>query len=231
MWREQASALQDRFRIVLWDVRGHGDSPRNPEPCSVNTLADEVVNLLDALHIPRAIFVGSSIGGLLGMALASRHADRLIALVVCNSTPYSAEKGKWDERIARAQSGQLATLAKETIQRWMPSAFRESKPAVHSELVSRASGVDADSYASLCRAVRDADLRVDCRTISIPTLVIGSALDVIPLDEIVGLSKMIPGAKLHIMPGSGHLPSVDDPKAFNKMLETFISRFIKDPQT
>lgn len=228
MWRQTAAAMAQRFRVVRWDWRGHGRSASNETSCCITDLAEALASALDILGIDRMIYVGSSIGGMLGMALASQCPDRLRGLVLCNSTPWVAEKDKWDARIAQARTAGLHSLARGTMDRWMPASFQAERPYEHSTLIEAATQVHPGSYVTLCEAVRNADLRAACTAIRTPTQVIGSSLDVMPLDEAEKLAGMIPDARLRVLPDSGHLPSVDDPVGFVQTLSSFLDACPKD---
>src|SRR5262249_27576914 len=127
---DQVEALKDRFRILRYDQRGHGGTDAPSGAYNFNTLVADVVALLDVFDIKRTHFVGLSMGGMTGVALAERHGDRLIRLVACdcgpNSTPQSAQQ--WDERIQVAESKGMEALVEPTVGRWCPPEFLSGNP-------------------------------------------------------------------------------------------------------
>ena len=86
LWAEQVSALLAAgYRVLRTDLRGHGGSTATPAPYTIDLLADDVIDVLDALQIERCHFVGLSIGGMIGQSLGLRHAHRLHSLMLCDT--------------------------------------------------------------------------------------------------------------------------------------------------
>src|SRR5688572_19015128 len=122
MWDEQVAALKKDFRILRYDQRGHGGTDAPPLRYTFDTLVDDVVALYDELSIPRAHFVGLSMGGMTALGVAQRYTDRVDRLVVCDCTGASTPAGaqQWEERIAIAAKQGMEPLVEPTIGRWFP---------------------------------------------------------------------------------------------------------------
>jgi 3-oxoadipate enol-lactonase len=227
MWASQVAALSDTFRIIRYDHRGHGDSEPNTSAVTIENLADEVVALLDYLDVRTFIFVGSSVGGLIGMSIASRFSDRVRRLVLSNTGPYMPPRERWDKRIEDVRNGAMPELAVSSLKRWLPQTFQHQEPGLCARLLDQARLIDGPSYASMCAAIRDADLRNELNRISTPTLVTASTEDVSPVDAAEELARSIHGAQLHVFQNSGHLPSIDQASEYTSVLRRFIEETSK----
>ena len=95
MWNDQVERLADRFRILRYDNRGHGATPVTDGPYTIGLLAQDVLGLLDALHLEKVSFCGLSKGGMVGQWLGIYASDRLNKLVLSNTASYFPNKGMW----------------------------------------------------------------------------------------------------------------------------------------
>ena len=100
MWEPQLAAFESRYRILRYDMRGHGQSDVTPGPCSIAALGQDVVALLDELRIPKVHFCGLSVGGVIGQWLGVNAAQRLASLVLCNTAAKIGTPDGWNQRIA-----------------------------------------------------------------------------------------------------------------------------------
>jgi pimeloyl-ACP methyl ester carboxylesterase len=127
LWDGQAALLGDRFRILRYDTRGHGRTEATAPPYSFDLLTADAVALMDAVGIDRAHWVGLSLGGSTGIAMALNHGDRLLSLAVCDSRSRTdpAFVAAWDDRIAVIDAGGMAAIVEPTIQRWFTPPFLE----------------------------------------------------------------------------------------------------------
>ncbi len=217
MWDEQAGTLRDRFRLLRYDHRGHGSSPVPPGPHGIDDLGRDVLALLDRLEIQRFSFCGLSIGGMVGMWLASEAPERVERLVLCCTSPRFAPPEAWDSRAAAVRADGVDAIAGAVLERWFTPAFHKS----HSEVVEWAGRMlrdtPAEGYAGCCEAIRDADLNDRLGAIRAPTLVIASADDpAAPVDQAELIRDGIIGALLVVIPQAAHLANVEQPEDFTR---------------
>jgi len=131
MWDPQVPVLKDRYRILNYDLRGHGQSAAPAGPYTLDMLADDVLGLMKELRIERATFMGLSIGGMIGQTLALRqtkHFDKMVLADTGHAQPPEAIK-QWEERIRVAQTQGMKPLVPSTMERWFTPSFRESPQA------------------------------------------------------------------------------------------------------
>jgi 3-oxoadipate enol-lactonase len=226
MWDALGAELAPRYRVVRMDVRGHGRSPVTPGPYSFDQLADDARDVLDALGIDKAHWVGLSMGGMIGQAFALRHRERLLKLVLASTTSsYGAEGPKmWEARAKAVHEGGMAAITELAMQRYFSDDFRVSSSDVVERIGAGFLATDPAGYIACCNAIRNLDFTVDLQRIKAPTLVIAGEKDVgTPVAMSKAIAEAIPGAKLAVIPGAAHLSAVEDPAAFDKLVLDFLA--------
>ena len=177
MWDPQAARLSERFYLVRYDTRGHGQSEVTPGPYSIAQLGGDVTGLLDSLGLERAHFCGVSMGGITGMWLALNHAARIERLVLSNTAAYIGPPETWTTRAEAVLQHGLASIAAAVVARWLTPDYAAAHPAQVTALIAMLSATPAEGYAANCIAVRDNDLRTQVAAIRAPTLVIAGSGD------------------------------------------------------
>ncbi|MGO4571613.1 3-oxoadipate enol-lactonase [Microvirga sp. 2TAF3] len=220
IWREVVPAFLDRFRIVLYDKRGHGLSDAPPAPYTIDDHADDLLALLDRLGIGPAAIVGLSVGGMIAQRLAVRTPDRVSALVLCDTAARIGTPETWNERIAAVESTGIESIAERILERWFTPFFRETRDADYVGWRNMLIRTPAHGYAGTCAAIRDADLTADASRIKAPTLcVVGDQDGSTPPDLVRGTAKLIPGAHFEIIHGAGHIPCIEQPDALTALID------------
>jgi 3-oxoadipate enol-lactonase len=223
MWDEQAPALNERFRLLRYDHRGHGGSPVPPGPYRIEDLGRDVLALLDRLGVERFSFCGLSIGGIVGMWLASEAPERVERLVLCCTSARFAPE-TFDSRARTARAEGVSAIADAVVERWFTSALRRSRPDVVEWARRMLLDTPAEGYAGCCEAIRDADLSGRLGTISAPTLVIAGADDpAAPPDQAELVRDSIPGASLEVIPDAAHLANIERPEAVTQTILDHLS--------
>lgn len=230
MWQPQRDALINQYRILRYDVPGHGASAPDGQTRSLEQLGSKVLSLLDTLGIDRVHFCGISMGGLTGLWLARFHPQRLMTLTVANSAAKIGEPAAWQQRAALVRQHGMTAITESAAARWFTPAFCERAPATVQSLLSQLSACDAESYADCCEALATADLRHELAAISLPVLVIAGRDDkVTTVADADAMVAQIPGAQRVVLPAS-HLSSVEVLLAFNRALQPFIDAQLTQDQ-
>ena len=219
LWDALLPLLPAGFRFVRYDKRGHGLSDLGG-PATVADLADDAAALIEDLGGP-VVFVGLSIGGLIAQTLAARRPDLLRAVVISNSAAKLGTAESWAARVAAVQSQGMEGIADAVMDRWFAPAFRNS-PAVTPwrNMMIR---TPVAGYIAACGALAGADQTEATRTLRLPALVIAGGEDgSTPPDLVRGTADLIAGAAFHIIPGTGHLPCVENPAAYAAILSPFL---------
>jgi 3-oxoadipate enol-lactonase len=209
MWNPQVPALAERYRVVTYDTRGHGDSPTPPGPWTLDDLVDDVVALLDRLGVPRAHVAGISLGGMTAMRLAAREPARVDRIAVLCSSAKADPQG-FRDRAAAARSGGTAPLAPAVVSRWLTPPFAASHPDLVGRLEGMIASSDDEGYAACCEVVADMDLRPDLERITAPTLVVSGADDPsLPPEHQQLIASGIAGSELLSVSPAAHLANLE----------------------
>jgi 3-oxoadipate enol-lactonase len=211
MWDPQVPALAERYRVVTYDTRGHGESPAPAGPYSLDDLVDDVVALLDRVGTQRAHVVGLSLGGMTAMRLAAREPARVNRLVALATSAKPDPQGFLD-RAAAARSGGTEPLAPTVVSRWLTPAYAAEHPDLVARLEAMIAGADDEGYALCCEVVAAVDLREDLGRITAPTLVVSGAEDpALPPPHQQAIADGIAGASLVSVSPGAHLPNLEQP--------------------
>lgn len=219
MWDAQLADLEQHFRVVRYDTRGHGGSPAPEGPYSIDDLADDLIALLDRLGIAKAHLVGLSLGGMTVMRVAIRNPERVQRLALLCTGAQLSPASAWTDRaaIVRAQGG--AAVAAAVVQRWFTPAFLDANPDVRSAHEQMIAATPAEGYAGCCEAIAELDLREQLSAISAPTLAIAGADDpATPPAKLAEIVARIPGARLLTVPQAAHLANAEQPEIITPAL-------------
>lgn len=221
VWDALLPHLPAGLRIILYDKRGHGLSEETPGPYSIDQLCDDAAGLIRHLDLSRVVFVGLSIGGLIGQSLAARHGDLLAGLVISNSAAKIGEAAMWRDRIATIRKDGLTAIGAATMERWFSPGFRASGAAAPWQRMLERQPLAG--YAACCEAIAAADLRQSTAGLRLPVRLIAGSLDGATPPEIVAeTARLIPGARLDLIEGAGHIPCVEAPDAYARILSDFL---------
>jgi 3-oxoadipate enol-lactonase/4-carboxymuconolactone decarboxylase len=223
MWDRQAGALDDRFRVLRYDLRGHGASQVSGGDYSIHELADDVLAIADALEIERFAFCGLSIGGMIGQWLGANAASRIERLVLANTSPRVADPSAMEMRRKTVLRSGMDAVADAALSRFFSDGFRARQPAVVESSRRTLVATSPVGYAGCCAAVRDMDQRLLIGAIRVPTLVISGDLDQsMPWpDHGAVLAAAIEGAKT-VRLEAAHLSNLERPQSFSAALAEFL---------
>ncbi|QBI53375.1 3-oxoadipate enol-lactonase [Streptomonospora litoralis] len=220
MWRPQVEALSDRFRIVRYDIRGHGRSPVPPGPYSLADLGGDVLRLLDRLGAERAHFAGLSLGGMTGMWLAAHAPERIDRLALLCTAPKMPPEA-WRQRAQTVREQGVGAVADGVVERWFTPGYAEREPEVVAMMRRMVAGVSAEGYAGCCTAIEHMDLRPDLARITAPTLVVAGGEDpATPPADAERIAAAVPDARLHVLDGGAHLASWERAEEVDGLLRT-----------
>lgn len=217
MWQGQTAALSKRHRLILWDMRGHGQSdyPADAGAYSEATTVADMLALLDAVGAERAIVGGLSLGGYMSLAFYRAHPKRVRALLIIDTGPGF----KNDE--ARAGWNKRALDTAERLERdglsVLQSASRERSTVQHRDatgLALAARGMLTQSDARVIELLPE---------ISVPSLIVVGAEDTPFLAASDYMAAKIPGAEKVVIPNAGHAVNIDQPQAFLAAVEPFLA--------
>lgn len=224
MWDPQVPALSERFRLLRPDTRGHGGSPVPPAPYSIDDLGRDVLALLDRLELGRVSYCGLSIGGMIGMWLASEAPERVERLALCSTSALLGPKEMWDQRIETVREQGVGALVDSVIGNWFTSPFFETGGEEVEQTRRMLASTPAEGYVGCCVAVRDMDLRSRLGDIRAPTLIISAEGDSsTPPEHGAFIHDSIPGSRFEVIPQAAHLANIERAEEFNRLLLDHLS--------
>ncbi|WP_312239524.1 alpha/beta fold hydrolase [Pantoea sp.] len=227
-WQPQLEAFSKNFTVVTYDQRGAGLSDHPEGPYSIETLADDLQALIDALKLERPILVGHSTGGAIGQHLAARDPQRLAAMVLYASWAKSDRHFNWCFRMRRA------LLVGSTLEEYVHGSALFLYPPEHlknhAEVLSPALLASASRFPqrevilSRIDAIMAHDATASLSSIQTPTLVVCAQDDILtPPYQSRLLADAIPGAELNIVPQGGHSFSETETTLFNQITLDFLA--------
>jgi 3-oxoadipate enol-lactonase len=226
MWDGEIAKHQDRYRVLAYDTRGHGQSAAPKGPYTLEQLADDLYFLLQDLRIEKPHYVGLSMGGMIGQTAALKYPGIFRTMTLCDTTSrYPAEAAPmWQDRIRIAESKGMAALVQPTLERWFTEAFRKSHPDKVKPVATLIEKTPVPGYVGCCAAIPKINVTSRLKEIRTPTLVIcGNDDPATPPAMAREIQENIPGAKLALIPQAAHLSNIEQPEAFNRALADFLS--------
>ncbi|THC39482.1 3-oxoadipate enol-lactonase [Massilia sp. Mn16-1_5] len=226
MWDALANQLALENRVIAYDHRGHGSSDAPDALYAMSDLADDAARLLRELDTGPVVWVGLSMGGMVGQELALRHPSLVRALVLANTTSGYPEAARavWEQRIATVRADGIEAIADAVMGRYFHDAFRAQKAATVARFRRRLVTTDAVGYVGCCEAVGKVDTGSRLGQIGVPTLVIAGELDQgTPVPMAQALADGIPGAKLEVLKEASHLSAVEQPEGFARLVADFVA--------
>lgn len=222
LWDKIVDGLPDGLRIIRYDMRGHGLSECPKGPYSMGALVRDVEELLDYLNVKDSLFVGLSIGGLVAQGLAVKRLDLVRALVLSNTAAKIGLPSIWDDRIEAARQGGVEALADATMDRWFPKSFQATPEIwVWRNMLTR---TPLEGFIGCMHAISGTDFYTPTSGLRLPAIAIAGSEDKgTPPDLLRETIELIPGSKFHLIRKGGHLPCVDQPEAYLKILTDFIN--------
>ena len=227
MWAPQMAALTTRYRVLRYDLRGHGLSDVPSGPYTFDMLADDALGLLHALNIKRCHFVGLSIGGMIGQALGLRAAPEIVSLTLCaTSSRMPAEmQSVWDARIAQVRAQGVGSIANGTMERWFTPSFHGAHAATIAEIGAMIAGTSAEGFAGCASAIKTLNFTDQLKKISLPTLLIVGREDPgTPVAASEAIQREIKGAELVVLENAMHICNIEQAEGFNQALLNFLAR-------
>lgn len=221
-WREQVPVFATRFKAVAWDARGYGESDDYDGPLDFAAFTQDVLRVLDFFKAPKAHLVGLSMGGRIARNFALRYPERVDHLVLANTTPgFDAMTPEAVKKFVEERKNRTPETIKALLS---PHA----RPGAYEDLLASFKALRQPSYLKTLEASVSQDRAAPLEKIRVPTLVITSDEDrVYPPSVARAMVKRIPGARLAVISGAGHLSNLEQPGQFNQV----VLRFLQEKQT
>jgi 3-oxoadipate enol-lactonase len=226
-WDPQIAGLGPNFRVVRYDLRGHGRSPSVPGSCDIADLGADLLGLLDRIGARRAHLCGLSLGAMVSLWVAAHHPERVERLVLCCTTAHFSSSAPWVERAAIVRASGTAGVADAVVTRWFTPEFGARHPELVASMRAMIAATSAEGYAACCDAIGRMDLRADLGAIRAPTLIIAAADDTaIPPEHSFAIARAIPDGRVEVVASAAHLANVEQPR---RVTELILSHLKENP--
>lgn len=229
LWSATLPRLRATYRVVAWDLPGHGGNAAVGEPFTVADLAAAVLAAVEE-HAPGESFAyaGVSVGGATGQQLALDAPDRVAAVAILASAPRIGEPDAWAERAALVRAEGAAAVVDGSRQRWFAPGFADAHPEVAVPLLQSLARLDAEGYAQTCEALGSFDVRDRLGGLAVPVLELLGADDPVCAPDgptpIAGPGGAAPDGRRVVLDGVAHLPPAEAPDAVVEALLGFLGR-------
>ncbi len=227
MWGGQVVGLATKYRVIAYDMLGHGASPRPESGTPLLGYADQLLELLDHLQLPQATVIGFSMGGLVARAFALHYPQRLQGLVVLNSVFNRSPEQRAGviARTAQAAEHGPDANAEAALSRWFSREYQAANPAQIAALRQTLANNDPQGYLTTYElfATQDMYRADDLGCIQVPTLIATGELDPGSTPEMAEqLAARIPGATVAVLAEQRHMMPVESPRLVNQLLLEFL---------
>lgn len=228
VWDDLLPLLLRRYRILTWDLPGHGCSApwlAQAGGLVAEKLADDVLTLATHAGVDAFHFVGTSIGGTIGQQLLLQAPGRLLSAILTNTGAVIGTHESWSERASSVRADGLAVLAADIVARWFGADALAAQPALAAGWQTQLARTDAESYALLCEMLGQTDFRDQLGHSDVPVTLFGGSADVaVPSATLEVLAHECGDVPLQMLDGIGHVPSVECPALFGERLLEVLDR-------
>ncbi|MEE8517441.1 MAG: 3-oxoadipate enol-lactonase [Alphaproteobacteria bacterium] len=226
MWDDQVAALEDDYRILRMDTRGHGATEATGGAYDFNLLGADITSLWDVLEIGHSHLVGLSLGGMTAMGMALRLSGRLDSITVCSAradAPVAMCK-LWDERIAQIEAEGMAPMVEGTLMRWFTPDFVASGSTVLDQVREMIRTTKPAGYIGCARAIQGLDFLPRLGEITVPTLFIAGAGDgAAPAEGMQVMHAAVKGSQYVELSPASHISNLEQPQAYNDAVMGFLA--------
>jgi 3-oxoadipate enol-lactonase len=221
MWDPQVAAFKDRFRILNYDMRGHGQSAAPAGAYSLEMLADDVLGLMKECKIERACFMGLSIGGMIGQTLALKKPAAFEKMVLADTTHAQSPDmiKSWDERIGIAKSKGMKALVPATMERWFTPAFRDKPEA--QKIAGIIAATPVNGYVGCGEAIKKLNTTARLKEIKMPVLAITGESDAAaPATKHIG--ETVANGQFVSIANASHIANIEQAEKFTQAVREFL---------
>ncbi len=222
LWEDVVPLLADDYRVVSWDLPGHGAAPAPTAPFSVGEIADAVADAVRSLGGERVLYAGVSLGGATGLELLLRHAGLVRGAAIMASGAQLGDAASWRERAAQVRAQSTSSVIIGSAQRWFAPGSIERRPELSGRLLHALQDADDEGYARCCEALAAYDVRPRLGEIATPVLaVFGRDDQVAPESKSVEIAEGVRDGRVAVIESAAHLPPAEEPEQTAAVLREF----------
>lgn len=224
IWAEVSALLRGKYRVIRYDSRGHGGTDAPKADYTLDQLADDAAALIDALGLRKVHYGGLSLGGMTAIGMALDHADKLHSAICCDARAAANPDfvDGWKQRIGMVREKGMEALVEPTVSRWLHKDVLADKARTDPlrELIRK---TPPDGFCGSAAALQGLNYGPRLKDIRVPMLYLTGAQDGgAPPAELREMTRQTPGAQYVEIPDSGHISTVEQPKAVAEAIDRFI---------
>ncbi len=228
MWDKQVKALKENYRVIAYDVRGHGDSDSGTGDFSIDLFADDLLSLMDELKIDKAMLCGLSMGGYIALNAVEKHPDRFDALILSDTNCIADSLEAKEKRLKTIESIKKNGVEKFAEESIINLFAPESLSTKKVEIAAVREMIVNTSKQSISKTLRAFYERKETcsrlQDINIPVLImVGKEDKITPPEAAQMMHEKIVDSVLYIIEHAGHLSNLENPIDFNSQLEELVS--------
>jgi len=226
LWDGQVPALERAFRVLRYDLRGHGGSEATPGDYSIELLVSDLKALLDLVKVEKTHLVGLGLGGAIAQAFAIAHPGRVERLMpcCCRARMVPDFAAMWHKLRETVRQNGLESIVEPTVQRWFSEEFKAAHPEVLEKIRTMIRRTALEGYLGVTAAFLGLNVEHELGRIAAPTLYVSGAQDKLggPPDLMKKLSEKVKGARHVSVPHAAHIGNIQNPAQFNRVLTGFL---------
>lgn len=222
LWEKTAVELAQHFRVIRWELPGHGSAAPARTPFSVEQLAAGIISQLDTLGIARVGCAGVSLGGTVGLELARAYPDRISAVAVISTGANVDDPAAWIARAATVRLEGTASLVQGSRERWFSASTRASQPDEVQALLQALEATDDESYAYACEALAAYDVFERLEQIEAPLLAVWGEQDrLVPEAKLREIAEGVRAGGAESVRNAAHAGPAEQPHVVAALLASF----------
>ena len=225
LWESVAPLLSGRYRLLAWDLPGHGDSPSASVPFAVAELADAVA----AAVAEPFLYAGVSLVGATGLELMLRHGDRVRAAAIVASGSKLGEPESWRARAATVRAESTSAVIIGSAERWFAPGSMARHPDLSGRLLHVLQNADDESYALCCEALAGYDVRERLAEIGTPVVAVWGRHDAVaPEAKALEIADGVLHGEVAVIDDAAHLPPAEQPERTAEAIRDFFDRIERE---
>jgi 3-oxoadipate enol-lactonase len=224
MWDELAAVLQDRYRVLRYDARGHGGSDAPPGDYTLDLLVTDAAAIMDAVGIDRAHFGGLSMGGMVTQGMLLDHPNRIVSAVIADSRHTTTPEftAAWHQRAAAVRQNGVEAVVQSSIERWTSAGVAVRNPHVIARMEAMIRATSVNGYCGCAAALAQLNYGHRLHEIDTPALLIcGDEDHGAPPENTRQMQRMIKGSRFLEIKQAGHIANIEQPAIFNAAVRAF----------
>ena len=227
MWSMQVNLLKDKYRVIAYDVRGHGNSDAGNEDFSIELFVDDLIGLMDVLKVDKTILCGLSMGGYIALNAIKNYPQRFSRLILCDTNCHADSPESKEKRMKTIENIREFGVEKYSDESLKNLFAPNSIKTLPMEVAAIREMIVNTSIQSLCNTLIAISKREETCTslhdIKIPVLILVGKEDILTPPEVASvIHEKIKGSEVHIIDHAGHLSNIENSKEFNDRLIEFL---------